>query len=101
MPCQYYAPGEAASIRANEYKAELDRLTRENDRLRELVLTGAVNPDERKKIEKEQIKHRKEDLARLKKTFTDQRDAKRLGLVMLADPKRPLEAQLGFDPDDF
>jgi len=98
-------------------KAELDRLTAENDRLREFLLRlkagGGLTVREWKVVERDQVAHRKEDLARLENTFraaiSDQKAMGRtggaselhakLGLVVTADPALPLEPQLGFDPD--
>ena len=111
MPCRsdYMAPtpGEQAAAIRREYKAELDRLTAENDLLRDTVL-GLINDPKykvpaavKKKIESAQVKHRKEDLARLEEVFYDKKDSERLAKVWAADPKKPLEEQLGFNPDDF
>lgn len=52
-------------------------------------------------IEQRQIQHRNEDLIRLMKTFADSGDRDRLRVVIDADPNKPLQAQLGFDPDEF
>lgn len=109
MPCTYDPSPEeiaAATQQRDKYlRTELDRLTKENDRLRELVVGLAEGRTPSKKeldfIYRDQIKHRKEDLKRLEKTFRSRKDAKRLGLVMLADPNKPLADQLGFDPDSF
>lgn len=98
MPCRsdYMEPN---------HRQELDRLTRENDMLREAVLSlqaGKGLPDAALMlIQEEQIKHRKEDLQRLAKVFRTAKDAPRLGAVMLADPRKPLEPQLEFDPDAY
>lgn len=116
MPCGYFDNRETRVIHTadpemrkqlEKYKTDLDNLTHDNDMLREAILKASkTNPElfDKKVLHIanfDQIKHRKEDLARLKKTFTKMKDAERLGLVMLADPKEPLEPQLGFDPDDF
>ena len=53
------------------------------------------------KVKSKQIAHRKEDLARLEKTFRESKDALRLGKVLLADANEQFEPQLGFNPDDF
>lgn len=53
------------------------------------------------KIQEAQTKHRQKDLDRLLVTFAEQRDFDRLRAVMEADPSKPLESQLGFDPDAF
>lgn len=111
MPCTY-DPGPSDYLRDERAKNEkmkkdLDRLTHENDQLREALLNlindrDYVLPEPVvKKVSENQTKHRKEDLKRLKKTFIESEDATRLGLVILADPTKPLEPQLGFDPDDF
>lgn len=103
MPCRYEGPLPIS----DKSRKELDRLTKENDSLRELVLrlmndsNAYISDSEMNMILKDQLQHRKEDLARLKKTFLKSKDALRLGKVMLADPKKPLEPQLGFNPDDF
>lgn len=111
MPCQVedysYRRSSESSQQANKYKELADNLTHDNDMLREAILKAAVtnpelfNKNILKMVETDQIAHRKEDLRRLKRTFTKSRDAERLGKVMLADPKKPLEPQLGFDPDEF
>jgi hypothetical protein len=88
-------------------KKVADKLTHENDMLREELLRIAeinpklLKPAFVKKINAAQIKHRKEDLQRLEQTFRTSKDAEKLGLVMLADPNKPLEPQLGFDPDAY
>jgi hypothetical protein len=112
MPCQvdesyYRGSSNSYSEKANAYKELADNLTHENDMLREAILKAAeTNPELFKKnildmVLADQIEHRKEDLKRLKKTFMKSKDAERLGKVMLANPKLPLEPQLGFDPDEF
>ena len=117
MPCRVdgpYTDDEVRSIaESNARKAYTtmkrvaDTLTKENDELRELVLKLAKNPDTQipasvmNKITKAQVAHRKEDLARLEKTFTKAKDAKRLEKVWDADPTKELEPQLGFNPDKF
>ncbi len=105
MPCQYYTPDEERRMAAEAYRKELNRLTHENDMLREALMVavsgGEVDPDFLKTVYKNQVKHRKEDLKRLEETFRASRDAEKLGLVLLADPTQPLEPQLGFDPDAF
>jgi hypothetical protein len=115
MPCRVDGPfsesevagmRQADRVKHDKLKATADRLQHENDILRELLLRvvdGGYQPDEKEMaiVNKEQVKHRKQDLARLKKAFTKSRDAERLGKVMLADPNKPLEPQLGFDPDEF
>lgn len=106
MPCQSnyddYANKSA--------RAELDRLTKENDMYREALLKiFEDNPGISVKLPKKfvaalaesQIKHRKEDLARLEKTFIKDQDTENLQKVWDADPMQPLEPQLGFNPDDF
>jgi hypothetical protein len=122
MPCTYYETQAEINARNSEKAAarqkiidDLDRLTHENDMLREALLTLAneheseygnfdyfpISEDVLNLIGKNQVKHRKEDLKRLKKVFMQSKDAEKLGLVMLADPTKPLEPQLGFDPDAF
>jgi len=114
MPCSYYSPGEEASIRAqkaseraNKYKKDLDRLGLEADKLREIVIeyldgkTPEIPKELQASIRRAQTKHRKVDLARLEIVFTEKKDADKLEAVWEADPKKPLEPQLGFDPDEF
>jgi len=112
MPCRSGYEDEARVVyKQNPADAKLlkdnDHLTHENDQLREALLLilddrSYTPPDSTVKlIRKNQIAHRKEDLARLKKTFTKSKDAEKLGLVMLADPNKPLEDQLGFSPDVY
>lgn len=105
MPCTYYTADEERALAINRYQKELNSLTHENDMLREALMVavsgGEIDPDFLKTVYKNQVKHRKEDLKRLQKTFTESKDAEKLGLVMLADPTKPLEPQLGFDPDAY
>lgn len=120
MPCQTWEPSydsravDAAIAKGNKHAAEAkkfketaDKLTHENDVLREAILAAAEKNEKLfsasllKKVGSEQVKHRKEDLARLEATFRKSKDAEKLGLVMLADPTKPLEKQLGFDPDAY
>jgi pyruvate/oxaloacetate carboxyltransferase len=96
-----------AEDKAATFKRAADKLTHENDMLREAILEAAIKAPRAfsaaflKKIGIEQTKHRKEDLARLEKVFRASKDAEKLGKVMLADPTKPLAKQLGFDPDDY
>lgn len=122
MPCSYYLPGEEEAIKNNNLRKDLDRLTHENDQLREIVLEHArayIPEDILKGIEKTQTQHRREDLARLEETFEEKitdiskkkptsntKDERRevftlLQRVLAADPSFPLEPQLGFDPDKY
>lgn len=109
-----------------------DKLTHENDQLREALLTVIayepkaetwIGKDVAKKIQQDQVEHRKEDLSRLAKTFNeklaalyrgknfqidnqgwrDRRDSlfNFIQLVEKANPEHPLEPQLGFDPDSY
>lgn len=98
-----------------------DKLTRENDQLRELILKIAtedqIPANIKKEIFRNQREHRKEDLRRLEKALNEKlallfrkktvRKEERNRLLDLlyrvenADPNEPLEPQLGFDPDDF
>lgn len=116
MPCTYYTSAEERQMAAERYRAELDRLTHENDLLREALFValdgGEIDPEFLKQIQHDQFKHRKEDLARLEETFRkslkETNDYARetiiyglLGRVVAADPTKPLEPQLGFDPDAY
>jgi len=109
-------PGEEEAIVASKLREDLDRLTHENDILREIVLQHA--PDHvpltiLEEISKAQEAHRQEDLDRLKATLLRlMRDpqthpshlfgyAGDLKKVLNADPKKPLLDQLGFDPDAY
>lgn len=60
-----------------------------------------VKPSDFDRISKDQYEHRKEDIARLIKTFANSGDIPRLRLVLDATANAPLAPQLGFDPDDF
>jgi len=106
MPCRYDEPIGVYRNNCN-HRPELDRLTAENDALREALLKITLDPDYKlpqrvkKAIELKQLEHRKADLKRLEATFRKNRDAERLGLVILADPTKELEPQLGFDADKF
>lgn len=117
MPCMYESfPTHSEMMKMNsehikklenKFRKDLNKLTLENDILRDVILDIAdTNPELipakiLKMVEAEQIKHRKEDLKRLEKTFRKTKDAERLGKVMLADPNKPLEPQLGFNPDTY
>lgn len=103
--------------------ARNDELARENCLLRETVIKLATAPpgspvEVDKKvmqiINDSQSEHRKEDLRRLEKVFrekiAEQPDSsmhplcnyyEMLGRVLMADHKKPLEIQLGFDPDKY
>lgn len=52
-------------------------------------------------VEQRQIEHRKEDIKRLRITFAKTGDEDRLAKTLNVDYARPLEEQLGFDPDEF
>lgn len=116
MPCTYYTPGEERELARKNYKKELDRLTHENDLLREALFValdgGEIDSEFLKQVGADQVKHRKEDLARLEATFRKElastNDHAResilyslIGRVVVADPTKPLKPQLGFDPDDY
>ncbi len=124
MPCQsgYTVPEEIylRDIEIRKIKAELDRLTHDNDRLREIIISSAtqganIPAADWRWVTKDQIAHRKEDLKRLEKTLRaaiadqmrtgyDKTVAQlytKLGAVVSADPSKPLQDQLGFDPDSI
>lgn len=111
MPCRYDpTPAEIAAPwkeKAESYKKKLDKLVPEADMLRELVIafasgeTPSLPKSVLNAIEKRQIEHRKADLERLEKTFIEKKDHELLKLVWAADARRPLEPQLGFDPDEY
>jgi hypothetical protein len=121
MPCRYdptpseieasrVAASERQKTKERRLRKDLDKLTADNDRLRETVVElvnrfpeveDFVGAEVFALIEKDQIEHRKADLARLQRVFTANKDATRLGIVMLADPTKALDPQLGFSPDDF
>jgi hypothetical protein len=103
MPCRSDYP-EVRTVNDPALVRKLDKLTHENDMLREALLAVPqeyVDHKIRRIVSKDQIAHRKEDLARLKQTFQKKGDFFRFEKVILADPKKPLEPQLGFDPDVF
>lgn len=97
----------------------VDRLTHENDVLREVVLQLADSlhgsPEAISGMESlrtMQTDHRREDLDRLERTLTTPHlyaefeltpDVRRdmVRKVIQADPTKPLEPQLGFDPDAY
>jgi hypothetical protein len=106
MPCRSDYMEEPRTVQVQDPKLvrKLDNLTHENDMLREALLAVPkehVDAKIRRIVSKDQTEHRKEDLARLKQTFQRSKDFSRFEKVVLADPKKPLEAQLGFDPDAF
>ena len=103
MPCRSDYP-EIRTVTDPALVAKLDKLTHENDMLREALLAVPqehVDAKVRRLIAKDQVAHRKEDLKRLRETFQRNLDFGRFEKVILADPKKPLEPQLGFDPDAF
>lgn len=112
MPCRYDPTPE--EIRASKekreqlYKEKLDTLTHERDVAYEHILRFSLDPQNYEidreylnKISVSQVAHRKEDLARLEEVFRSTKDYYNLGRVVAADPTKPLEEQLGFDPDKF
>ncbi len=130
MPCRYDPTDEEIQASKDAQIAaataplieKLDAFTHENDMLRELVLTS-VHDQKPVQIDNgllsiiagRQIEHRQGDLTRLARTFTEAitahskqgnttavlEYADRLRKVTEADPRRPLEDQLGFDADAF
>jgi len=122
MPCRYDPTPEeiraSEKVRSDSYRKKLDKLTAENDTLREALLAltekrDYVVPESTMKIIKaDQIKHRKADLKRLEKSLRadlalttdfarEQTIQRMIGAVVTANPELPLEPQLGFDPDSF
>lgn len=124
MPCNDGGPSlneiRNTEARNVELRKRNDELAAQNDRLREYVLAAelyasqnegkhlALSPEVAKLFEKEQTEHRKVDLKRLQKTFLKKVkdhpagvNYERLGRILAADPTKPLESQLGFDPDQF
>lgn len=85
----------------NPLPKELMRLADEHEEYRQKIASGKSFATAR--IERRQIKHRKQDLDRLLKTFADGGINKKVLIekVLAADPAYPLESQLGFDPDFF
>lgn len=55
----------------------------------------------RKAIEKDQIAHRKVDIQRLIKTFADQGKFDKIAPLLTVDFTKPLEPQIGYDPDKY
>lgn len=126
MPCRY-DPGPEDHLRTElernkKLRKDLDRLTHENDQLREALLRliteeNYVLPAPAfERIAETQTKHRQEDLDRLESAIRElignDVDHVRLtpsnielnlfealGRVLTADPGKALEPQLGFDPD--
>lgn len=121
------AHNEGAMI---DLRARLDELTYENDLYRELLLKlvndggapvrDAIPRQILQTITEKQIVHRQEDLRRLDTTLSEKiktfastgemsvsrMDAiadfmNKLKSVRLADATKPLEPQLGFDPDAY
>jgi len=64
-------------------------------------VSGPARASIRAKLKRQQIAHRKADLARLMRTFADKGDTVRLRKVLDADPNKPLDDQLGFSADAF
>lgn len=62
---------------------------------------GGPTVGELEGIRHKQTQHRQEDLDRLMHTFVDLKETERLRKCMEADPSKPLEAQLGFNPHKF
>jgi hypothetical protein len=115
MPCtDGGAPYESYSYsELNKIRKRNDVLASENDRLREVIMAIHARPDlpipddVMRIINQDQVKHRKDDLKRLQAFFL-KADADsipdlptKLGKVLLASPRKPLEPQLGFSPDDY
>lgn len=80
--------------------------------VKELWLKNDLTQKEKTYIEKEQMKHRQEDIDRLVKTFankysnaktktTKEKWKKLLLTTLAADSKKILEPQLGFDADSY
>jgi hypothetical protein len=67
------------------------------------VLVGStkLTKKERARIEASQTEHRVEDLKRLAKVAIDNWDMDLLKKITSADKTKPLEPQLGFDPDSM
>lgn len=112
MPCRSDYMEEPRSgvsqAKYNDLVAQHNKLTAEADVLREAVLDGLergldlkVPAAVKKGLAARQTAHRKVDLKRLEETFIKSKDTERLAKVWAADPKKPLEPQLGFDPDAF
>jgi len=53
------------------------------------------------KIPVRQLEHRTQDMARLARYFIDFFDFEEASRVLLLDPNKPLEPQLGYDPDSI
>jgi len=60
-----------------------------------------MKPSDFDRVKADQFEHRKEDIARLIKTFANDGDISKLRLVLDASASAPLAPQLGFDPDDY
>jgi len=113
MPCTYIESESEVKARNEKHWEALvvakDRvltaLTHDNDILREQIIRvldgGSLTDDEVLGIRNAQTAHRHEDIRRLRQVFATAQDWERLQKVLNADPTRPLEPQLGFDPDSF
>ncbi len=127
MPCTYYLPGEEDAVARLKAEQELEKVkkTKESDKVLNHALSVALDetselalllfeyvdtqlPDDVlmkvDALRKCQIEHRKDDLNRLVKAFAKnptEKNKERLKKVLDADPTKPLEPQLGFNPDDY
>lgn len=79
---------------SSEYESVIDIVAK--------ILKGDKPPKELfDKIEKDQVEHRKGDISRLIKVFTDKGDFATVATLASVDFTKPLESQIGFDPDAY
>lgn len=90
-----YGDSKALRDQRLEHAAEYDRAYE----AAQAVLAG--KRFKRKQIEADQIRHREEDVKRLIKTFTDQGKYGMILPLLSVDFEKPLEPQLGYDPDSY
>ncbi len=85
-------------------RTEHNPLSAKIDSLRELLLEiaeGTADPRKVERVRKQQIRHRKDDLNRLKKLGEETFTPLQWQRIQTADPNLPLRPQLKFNPDKF
>jgi hypothetical protein len=95
VQAQYASPDHKYMGKAVDAYSEFQRLVR--------ILTGdeEATPEDLAAIDAAQRAHRVEDLKRLAKVAIDKWDMDLLKKVTSASADKPLEPQLGFDPDSL
>ena len=100
VPYDARSSGPTTGINLDKDSSEhLSALISEGKEYMEVALSGESYDTET--IYSRQVKHRSEDISRLIKHFLSEENFEMVSKISSVDLTKPLEPQLGFDPDEY